>query len=84
MLRVTFVIDGFNLYHSIRDVERETGVDCRRLDLRLLCATLVKRTLRPGHAPQNGLSVNGRRPRRKAFSATVTDLLRARMPERRI
>ncbi len=46
---MTFVIDGFNLYHSIRDVERETGVNCRWLDIRSLCSTLVSSSLGPGH-----------------------------------
>jgi hypothetical protein len=47
---VTFVIDGFNLYHSIRDIERETGANCLWLDVHSLCTTLVSSSLGPGHA----------------------------------
>ena len=58
---MTFVIDGFNLYHSIRDVERETGVNCRWLDIRSLCSTLVSSSLGPDgtRTPQLAL---GERP----------------------
>ncbi len=36
-LRVTFLVDGFNLYHSLRDAEKKTGVRCKWLDLRAFC-----------------------------------------------
>ena len=49
-IRVTFVIDGFNLYHSIRDVHREIGVNSRWLDLSSLCETIVSSSMGPGHA----------------------------------
>ena len=34
MNRVTFLVDGFNLYHSLREAEGEAGVGLRWLDLR--------------------------------------------------
>ena len=35
--RVVFVVDGFNLYHSLRDVARPTCQSTRWLDLHALC-----------------------------------------------
>jgi hypothetical protein len=37
--RVRFVVDGFNVYHAVREVERRTGAACRWLDLVALCAS---------------------------------------------
>lgn len=36
-MKVSFVVDGFNLYHSILDVRRDAGSDYRWLDLVSLC-----------------------------------------------
>jgi uncharacterized LabA/DUF88 family protein len=38
---VLCLIDGFNLYHSLRDCERDTGARVRWLDLRSLCDSLL-------------------------------------------
>ena len=38
---VRFLVDGFNLYHSTREVRRQTGVECRWLDIRSLCESLL-------------------------------------------
>jgi hypothetical protein len=38
---VRFVVDGFNLYHSIREARRRAGVDCRWLDIRSLCESML-------------------------------------------
>jgi uncharacterized LabA/DUF88 family protein len=38
---VRFLVDGFNLYHSIREARRKGGVDCRWLDIRSLCESLL-------------------------------------------
>lgn len=45
--RATFVIDGFNLYHSIRDIEHDSGVNCRWLDVRALCESIVSSAMAP-------------------------------------
>ncbi len=38
VVRTTFLIDGFNLYHSLRNAESDTGIHPMRwLDLRSLC-----------------------------------------------
>ena len=34
---VCFLVDGFNLYHAIREIRSKTGADCRWLDIRSLC-----------------------------------------------
>jgi hypothetical protein len=48
-MRVSFLIDGFNLYHSIRAAERVTSLrPLRWLDLHALCATLISSGLGPG------------------------------------
>jgi uncharacterized LabA/DUF88 family protein len=36
-VNVSFVVDGFNLYHSILDMRRDNGNDYRWLDLRAMC-----------------------------------------------
>ena len=38
---VRFLVDGFNLYHSMREVRRKGGADCRWLDIRSLCESLL-------------------------------------------
>ena len=38
---VRFVVDGFNLYHSIREARHKAGVDCRWLDIRSLCESML-------------------------------------------
>ncbi len=48
-MRVSFLVDGFNLYHSIRAAERATDLrPLRWLDLRALCTTLVSSGFGPG------------------------------------
>lgn len=37
MKRVSFLIDGFNLYHSLREMERLTKAPVRWLDVKKLC-----------------------------------------------
>jgi len=39
--RVCFVVDGFNLYHSVKDAQKHTGVECRWLDIRSLCDSFL-------------------------------------------
>ncbi len=39
--RVIFLVDGFNLYHSIRDVHRRTGHNYRWLDLKAVCSSFL-------------------------------------------
>lgn len=34
---VCFLVDGFNLYHALRETRSKTGADCRWLDIRSLC-----------------------------------------------
>ena len=41
MNRVSFILDGFNLYHSIRQAEEDTGASARWLDIRSLCEDYV-------------------------------------------
>jgi len=48
-MRVCFLIDGFNLYHSVRAAEhRLGGGPLRWLDLPALCSTLLSSTIGPG------------------------------------
>jgi hypothetical protein len=48
-MRVCFLIDGFNLYHSVRAAERDLGTGpLRWLDLPALCSTLVSSAIGPG------------------------------------
>jgi uncharacterized LabA/DUF88 family protein len=35
--RVAFIVDGFNLYHSVRDIHDATGHNYRWLDIHALC-----------------------------------------------
>ena len=42
--RVAFLVDGFNVYHAIRDVERRVGdASAKWLDLRSLCTSYLYR-----------------------------------------
>jgi len=36
---VCFLVDGFNVYHAIRETRSRTGADCRWLDLHSLCSS---------------------------------------------
>lgn len=40
-VRVAFLIDGFNLYHSLRDAQNATGSCVKWLDIRSLCASYL-------------------------------------------
>lgn len=40
-LRVSFLVDGLNLYHSLREIERISKARVRWLDLRKLCASYL-------------------------------------------
>jgi len=46
--RAAFVVDVFNLYHSIRDIERDAGLNCRWLNVWSLCESLVSSALGTG------------------------------------
>ena len=39
---VRFVVDGFNVYHAIKETTRRAGPDCRWLDLRSLCGSTLQ------------------------------------------
>jgi len=39
--RTAFLVDGFNLYHSLRESERDQSRPLRWLDLRALCSSLL-------------------------------------------
>ena len=41
-VNVDFVVDGFNLYHSLKDLRRDRHSDCRWLDLRALCGAQLQ------------------------------------------
>lgn len=43
MNRVAFIIDGFNLYHSVRDAEKDIGgaVSTKWLDIKSLCSSYI-------------------------------------------
>ena len=41
MSRVTFLIDGFNLYHSVREAQRELNTSTKWLDIRGLCQSYI-------------------------------------------
>ena len=40
-MRVSFIVDGFNLYHSLLDAEKAVGTCVKWLDLRNLCASFL-------------------------------------------
>jgi hypothetical protein len=40
-LRVSFLVDGLNLYHSLREVEKVSKARVQWLDLRKLCASYL-------------------------------------------
>lgn len=42
MKRVTFLIDGFNLYHSIRDLYKFEKIKAKWLDINSLCSSYVQ------------------------------------------
>lgn len=42
MKRVSFLIDGFNLYHSLREIERLAKVRVKWLDLKKLCGAYLQ------------------------------------------
>lgn len=49
-MRVRFLVDGFNLYHSVKGAEKHLGAGpLRWLDLHALCQTLLQSTFGPGH-----------------------------------
>jgi len=39
--RVCFIVDGFNLYHSLKEVEHQQGCSCHWLDLPGLCSSYL-------------------------------------------
>jgi len=41
MQRTTFLVDGFNLYHSIKDLQRDFGIRTKWLNIRDLCVSLL-------------------------------------------
>lgn len=41
MNRVFFLIDGFNLYHSVRDIQNDFGLRTKWLDIRSLCNSFL-------------------------------------------
>ena len=41
MNRVAFLIDGFNLYHSVKQAEQDFGVSSRWLDIWALCSSYL-------------------------------------------
>lgn len=41
MYRTTFLIDGFNLYHSIKDLQRSYGICAKWLNIRSLCTSFL-------------------------------------------
>jgi len=43
MNRVTFLVDGFNLYHSARDAEKIFKISTKWLDLKKLCESYLSR-----------------------------------------
>jgi uncharacterized LabA/DUF88 family protein len=42
MNRVTFLIDGFNLYHSVVDLHRDQGLRVKWLDIHALCSSYLQ------------------------------------------
>lgn len=49
-MRVRFLVDGFNLYHSVKAAEKHLGTGpLRWLDLHALCRTIVRSSLGPGN-----------------------------------
>ena len=42
MSRITFIIDGFNLYHSVRDASKDSaGASTKWLDIKKLCSSYI-------------------------------------------
>jgi uncharacterized LabA/DUF88 family protein len=50
--RVTFLVDGFNLYHSVREAAQATGESLKWLDLRSLCASYLSAIGGAAHVEQ--------------------------------
>jgi hypothetical protein len=49
-MRVRFLVDGFNLYHSVKKAEAQLGAGpLRWLDIWKLCQTIVQSSFGPGH-----------------------------------
>lgn len=49
-MRISFLVDGFNLYHSVKAAERHLGSGpLRWLDIHRLCETLVRSAFGPGN-----------------------------------
>lgn len=42
MNRTSFLIDGFNLYHSVRDIQRDFGLRTKWLDIYALCKSFLQ------------------------------------------
>lgn len=42
MKKVTFLVDGFNLYHSVRRAQKELGVSTKWLDIHRLCKSRLQ------------------------------------------
>ncbi len=41
MIRVSFLVDGFNLYHSVRNAQKDLGKSTKWLDIRALCTSYL-------------------------------------------
>lgn len=69
MKRVAFLIDGFNLYHSLRELERLTKSPVKWLDLTRLCSAYL-------HAVRSALGERVELAAVTYFSALATHLFR--------
>ncbi|MDO8500789.1 MAG: NYN domain-containing protein [Gemmatimonadaceae bacterium] len=50
-MRIRFLVDGFNLYHSVKAAERHLGAGpLRWLDIHAMCTTIVRSSFGPGYA----------------------------------
>lgn len=70
MKRVSFLIDGFNLYHSLREVERLAKVPVKWLDLKKLCSAYL-------HAVRSAVGERVELASVAYFSALPTHLVRS-------
>jgi uncharacterized LabA/DUF88 family protein len=68
MKRVAFLIDGFNLYHSLRELERLTKSPAKWLDLKKLCEGYL-------HAVRSGLGERVELASVTYFSALASHLV---------
>lgn len=41
MKRISYLVDGFNLYHSVKDLKRDTGYSTKWLDVASLCKSYL-------------------------------------------